>query len=58
MTTPQPNPIPKPPDVEQKEHIHTEHNVQRSDPYYWLREKSNPEVISYLEEENAYTENK
>jgi len=25
------------------------------DDYYWLREKSNPEVIAYLEAENAYT---
>ncbi|TMQ70599.1 MAG: hypothetical protein E6K81_12215 [Candidatus Eisenbacteria bacterium] len=29
---------------------------RRVDDYYWLREKSNPEVISYLEAENAYTE--
>ncbi|MGH3339420.1 MAG: oligopeptidase B, partial [Propionibacteriaceae bacterium] len=26
------------------------------DPYEWLREKASPEVISYLEAENAYTE--
>ncbi|WP_297623354.1 S9 family peptidase [Nocardia sp.] len=26
------------------------------DEYEWLREKTNPEVISYLEEENAYTD--
>ncbi len=26
------------------------------DPYFWLREKSNPEVAKYLEAENAYTE--
>ena len=26
------------------------------DPYEWLRDKDNPEVISYLEAENAYTE--
>jgi len=26
------------------------------DPYEWLRDKENPEVISYLEAENAYTE--
>ena len=25
------------------------------DNYYWLREKSNPEVVKYLEAENAYT---
>ena len=26
------------------------------DDYFWLREKNNPEVIKYLEAENAYTE--
>ncbi len=26
------------------------------DDYYWLREKTNPEVMSYLEAENAYTD--
>jgi oligopeptidase B len=26
------------------------------DPYEWLRDKDNPDVISYLEAENAYTE--
>jgi oligopeptidase B len=28
----------------------------RTDNYFWLRDKTNPEVISYLEAENAYTE--
>ena len=55
MTTPSQISIPQPPDVEQK-NIHTEHGVERSDPYYWLREKENPDVISYLEQENQYTE--
>jgi oligopeptidase B len=27
----------------------------RTDDYFWLREKSNPEVIAYLEAENRYT---
>lgn len=26
------------------------------DDYFWLREKSNPQVLSYLEKENAYTD--
>ncbi len=26
------------------------------DPYFWLREKANPEVAKYLEAENAYTQ--
>src|SRR3954468_3177814 len=29
---------------------------RRVDPYYWLREKEDPEVIAYLEAENAYTQ--
>jgi len=32
------------------------HGDQRVDPYYWLRDKQNPEVIAYLEAENAYTD--
>lgn len=31
------------------------HGDERVDEYYWLRERENPGVISYLEEENAYT---
>jgi oligopeptidase B len=31
------------------------HGDTRVDDYYWLREKSNPEVAAYLEAENAYT---
>ncbi len=33
----------------------TIHGETRTDDYYWLREKINPEVISYLEAENTYT---
>jgi oligopeptidase B len=32
------------------------HGDVRIDDYYWLRERDNPEVIAYLEAENAYTE--
>ena len=32
------------------------HGYTLKDDYFWLREKSNPEVIKYLEGENAYTE--
>lgn len=44
-----------PPRAAHHPHVHTEHGVSRSDPYYWLRERENPEVIAYLEAENAYT---
>ena len=32
------------------------HGDVRVDDYYWLRDRENPEVIAYLEAENAYTE--
>src|SRR5688500_10333205 len=32
------------------------HGTKLSDDYFWMRDKKNPEVISYLEAENAYTE--
>jgi oligopeptidase B len=31
------------------------HGDVRVDDYYWLKERDNPEVIAYLEAENAYT---
>jgi oligopeptidase B len=48
--TPRP---PVAPIIERKE---TRHETVVVDNYYWLRDKSNPKVIKYLEEENAYTE--
>src|SRR5947209_7010559 len=33
----------------------TIHGESFTDPYFWLREKTNPEVNDYLEAENAYT---
>ena len=30
------------------------HGHQRNDPYFWLNQRENPEVLQYLEEENAY----
>ena len=39
-----------------KSHLFKEHGYLRNDPYYWLRDKENPEVISYLKAENNYTQ--
>ncbi len=47
---------PSAPVVKQMEHISVWHGEKVNDPYHWLRDKSNPEVIKYLEAENAYTE--
>jgi len=46
--------VPTPPDAEQIDHEMTAFGVTRNDPYYWMRDRENPEVISYLEAENAY----
>ncbi|HYE57081.1 MAG TPA: hypothetical protein VD948_01200, partial [Rhodothermales bacterium] len=47
---------PTPPVAAQKPYQHVNHGVIRDDPYFWLRERENPEVIEYLNAENAYTE--
>jgi oligopeptidase B len=49
-------PQPKPPMAEKKSKTTKIHGETIVDDYFWLREKSNPAVISYLESENAYTE--
>lgn len=46
----------KPPAAKRVERREVRHGATVVDHYYWLREKSNPEVIAYLEAENAYTE--
>src|SRR5215468_7352327 len=55
MTSQSPN-IPAPPVAPQVDHREVRHGATVVDPYYWLREKSSPKVIQYLEAENAYTE--
>ncbi|MBE0566491.1 MAG: S9 family peptidase [Krumholzibacteria bacterium] len=47
---------PQPPLAAVLPHGLTIHGDTRVDDYYWLRERGNPEVIAYLEAENAYTE--
>jgi oligopeptidase B len=46
----------KPPIAPVIEHRETRYGTTVVDNYFWLREKSNPEVTKYLEKENAYTE--
>ena len=43
-----------PPKAKQIPHIFHEFGKERTDNYYWLRERENPEVIAYLEAENSY----
>jgi len=51
-----PNAELQPPVAAQRPKELERHGDRRIDPYYWLREKENPEVIEYLEAENRYTE--
>lgn len=46
----------KAPTVAIKPHPMTLHGDTRQDNYYWLNDPKNPEVIKYLNEENAYTD--
>jgi oligopeptidase B len=45
----------KPPVATVKPKIDTLHGDVRTDNYFWIREKTNPDVIAYLNAENAYT---
>ena len=44
-----------PPDASPKNKELSIHGDTRIDPYYWLNEREDPEVIQYLEDENSYT---
>jgi len=46
----------KPPMAEKKTRTTNIHGETLVDDYFWLREKSSPKVISYLEAENAHTD--
>ena len=47
---------PTPPEAQRIPHTTEIHGVTLDDDYYWMREREDPEVIAYLEAENAYTE--
>jgi oligopeptidase B len=47
--------VPRPPMARQVPKVDTLHGDRRVDDYFWLREKSSPDVIDYLKAENAYT---
>lgn len=46
----------KPPVAARRPKVLEAHGETRVDDYFWLRERDNPEVIAYLEAENAYTD--
>lgn len=46
-----------PPVAKTKPHdVLAPHGAVRSDPYFWLNERDNPEVLDYLKAENAYAD--
>ncbi|TMX03646.1 hypothetical protein EJD97_015028 [Solanum chilense] len=57
-TTPSPSPSPSPPTPKKVRHEMELFGDVRVDNYYWLRDdsRSNPELLSYLHQENAYTD--
>jgi oligopeptidase B len=46
----------QPPSAKIQPTILEKHGHQRVDNYYWLNERTNPEVMEYLKAENAYTD--
>ena len=56
MSCSDPTPNLAPPRAEPRPHVLEAHGDRRVDEYYWLRERDDPEVLAYLEAENAYTE--
>ncbi len=48
----------QPPVAEKSDTLLEIHGHQRVDPYYWMSDRENPAVITYLEAENAYLEAK
>src|ERR1041385_3158598 len=47
---------PQPPMAEKKTKTTNIHGVTLVDDYFWLREKTNPAVMSHLKAEDAYTD--
>jgi oligopeptidase B len=45
-----------PPSAPRRPHVVSAHGDDREDPWFWLRQRDDPEVLAYLEAENAYTE--
>ena len=50
------DPTPVPPVARKIPKVDILHGEARRDDYFWLRRKEDPEVIAYLEAENAYTD--
>jgi oligopeptidase B len=51
-----PIPAQAPPVPAQHPTVLTKHGDTRIDPYFWLRQRANPEVVAYLAAENVHTD--
>ena len=47
---------PTPPAPTQHPTVLTKHGDTRIDPYFWLRQRANPEVVAYLQAENEHAD--
>lgn len=45
----------QPPIAKQVDHLSAVHGEPRADPYFWLRDRDDPDTLAYIEAENAYT---
>jgi oligopeptidase B len=45
-----------PPQAAQHPHKITQNSTTRNDPFFWLRDRKNPETLKYLKAENQYTD--
>ena len=45
-----------PPTAQQRPHVITAHGDDREDPWFWLRDREDPETLAYLRAENEYTD--
>ncbi|TVQ89254.1 MAG: S9 family peptidase [Deltaproteobacteria bacterium] len=48
--------MPQPPRAPKRPHLHTEHGVERLDPWHWIKDRDDPETLPLLQAENAWLE--
>ncbi|MDG2262981.1 MAG: oligopeptidase B, partial [Actinomycetota bacterium] len=47
--------LPSPPVAPRRDHTRSVHGTEVADPYFWMRNREDAEVIAYLEAENVHT---
>ena len=55
LSSPSETTIPEPPAARAVPRTSTIHGESRTDEYFWMRNREDPEVLAYLEAENRYT---